>query len=319
MIGSFVPLETDERGTRFMVENVTEKIFPNLKNIINYNLILLPGENDLEFSKINKNIIWCHVPAYDMPDDISIYFWDDQIRENTVAYIVQSKFHKNNLIENFNLDEDKVFILNNAFTPLNYTKKEKSNHVQFFYAGQFSRGFNTLVKAFKKIKDPDITMVIHGCTCTDCMDKYYGDEDDRLRFVGFTDKETYLQNILNSDILAYPCTFQETACIMAMECMSGGLQIISSDIGALPETTNGFATMMKDSPYEHYKIPMEEKRTIKFFTKEMKKAIKIARKGKFDPTDQINYVNNRFTWNNTEKQWIKLDNYLQSLSHTGII
>lgn len=319
MIGSFTPLETDIRGTSFMVEGVTKRIFPKLKNIIKYNLVLLPGQNDLEFSKINKNIIWCHVPAYDMPDDISIYFWDEQVRENTVAYIVQSEFHKNDLVENFNLDRSKVFILNNAFAPLNYRKKEKRKNVQFFYAGQFTRGFNTLIEAFVNIKDPDISMVVHGCSCQECMDKYYTTRDKRINFVGFTDKDTYFENILNSNILAYPCTFQETACIMAMECMSGGLQIISSDVGALPETTNGFATLMKNSPYEYYKIPMEQEKVIKFFTKEMKKAIKISRKDKFNPEKQIEYVNNKFTWENTEKQWIELDKHLQSITHSDII
>ena len=143
--------------------------------------------------------------------------------------------------------------------------------------------------------------------------------DKRINFVGFTDKETYINNLLSSHILSYPCTFQETACIMAMECLSGGVKIISSDLGALPETTNGYAKMMKDFPYKIEEIQKNREKIIKFFTKEMKKSIKEIRKGKFDPTDQISYINNRFTWENTEKQWIEFDKYLQSIEHSDII
>jgi glycosyltransferase involved in cell wall biosynthesis len=104
-----------------------------------------------------------------------------------------------------------------------------------------------------------------------------------------------------------------------MEAMSAGLKIITSDLGALPDTTGGYATIMKDFPKDNEGILEKRNEIIKFFTKEMKKSIKEIRKGKFDPTDQINYINNRFTWENTEKQWLNLDKYLQSLTHSDII
>lgn len=317
MIGKFVTVENDVRGTSFMVNGVQDRIFPKLSYIHKYNLILIPGTNDLEFAKKNKNVVWCHVPEYRMPDYCSIFLADINVVNNTVAYLVQSEFHKKNLIEAFSLDPKKVFVVNNAFNPL--PKKEKNNKkmVNFFYAGQAERGLDMLLECFSLIKDKNISLTIHGCECPECMPEKVLDK--RISFVGFTDKETYINNILNSHILSYPCTFQETACIMAMECLSGGVKIVSSDLGALPETTNGYAKIMQDFPYKIEDIIKNRNKIIKFFTKEMKKSIKEIRKGKFDPTEQIEYINNRFTWENTEKQWLELDRYLQYIDHSDII
>jgi glycosyltransferase involved in cell wall biosynthesis len=48
--------------------------------------------------------------------------------------------------------------------------------------------------------------------------------------------------------LAYPCIFAETFCIAALEAIAAGLKVVSIDLGALKETTLGYADLLPLTP-----------------------------------------------------------------------
>ena len=306
-------------GTEYMAEQVMSRFFNKLDNLKKYNWVLIPDKNhDQDLAKKNKNIIWVHVPGEELPLDYEFYFKNKIVRENTVAYIVQSQFHKKNISERFGIHQSKIHVLNNAIDPLPYKEKESGKHVQFIYTPQPQRGVDILVNAFKQIKDKNISLVIHSvfkCSCgnascdlniryKNCM------EDSRIYPIGWQDRESYIKNLQSSHVFLYPCLFQETGAIAVMEAMSAGVRVYTSELGVLPEMTNGFAKIMPGFSADQYLQQDSHKKYVKITKKFIKKAIKEARNRKFNPQDQVSYINNNFSFDQIEKQWIAFNDFI---------
>lgn len=317
MIGKIPVTEHEGRGTEFMARIVMDNFFDSLTNLHKYNWIVLPylEDNITMYTPGIKNIIWLHVPAYGMPENIRRPLVDPLVRNNTAAYIVQSKFHKADLVSNFNIDPSKVFILNNTFSNVEYYERKKSDIVTFIYPTQISRGLDILLEAFSRIDDKNIRLIVHGvdCDCTSCLGSIPPKllQDERISTFGFMPKSEYINNINQSHILAYPCTFQETAGIAIMEAMISGLHVITTDIGALKETTMGYAKIIEGMPIDESQQQMVKKAMVKKFTKEMKKAIKLVRNGKIlDKRQQSQDIFNRFNIDTIKMQWQAFNDYM---------
>ena len=70
-----------------------------------------------------------------------------------------------------------------------------------------------------------------------------------IQWRGRVDQDTLARELLSAQMWAYPAYFQEEFCIAALEAMAAGLFIVTSDMGALPDTLGAVG----------YKVPVTEK------------------------------------------------------------
>jgi glycosyltransferase involved in cell wall biosynthesis len=118
---------------------------------------------------------------------------------------------------------------------------------------------------------------------------------DGVEYVGSLPQPQLADELKRAAILAYPCTFAETSCIAAMEALAAGCRVVTTDLGALDETTDGFGTLVPPGP------GMQEA-----FTEACIETIDRAAwaQGEAELRTQIDHVNRTATWAVRAREWV---------------
>jgi glycosyltransferase involved in cell wall biosynthesis len=70
---------------------------------------------------------------------------------------------------------------------------------------------------------------------------------DGVDYVGPVSQPALADALAEAAALAYPSTYPETSCIAALEAMAMGASVLTTNLGALPETLAGFGRMVEPS------------------------------------------------------------------------
>jgi glycosyltransferase involved in cell wall biosynthesis len=112
------------------------------------------------------------------------------------------------------------------------------------------RGLNVLARAFGSARLATELEVWSGMQIYQSSDAPFeavyaaARATPRLHLQPPVGQQELAQRLKRVAFLFYPCVYFETYCISALEAIAAGLKVVATDIGALKETTLGFADLM---------------------------------------------------------------------------
>ena len=185
-----------------------------------------------------------------------------EIRGQWDAVISVSNFHYRGMAETFRLAPERHVILRNGvgpqfealFADFDTFRAERLARAttRMIYTSTPFRGLEVLVDAWEALAPPDdwCCTVLSGMSLYRTTDARFDEllarahrppSMVRLAPVG---QAELARVCAEHDFWAYPCTWIETSCISALEAIAAGLYPLTTDLGALPETLEGFASFV---------------------------------------------------------------------------
>jgi glycosyltransferase involved in cell wall biosynthesis len=183
-----------------------------------------------------------------------------QVREAWNGFAFVSAWQQQQFVARFGIASDKARVLRNAIspafaeTPLAPAWFERGEPPVLVYTSTPYRGLDVLLRAFRDIgrEIPELRLRVFSSMAIyqvrAAQDEYRPLYAQCVRegheYRGPVGQGRLAQELRGIAGLAYPSTFAETSCISVLEAMAAGAFIFTTRLGALPETTNGFAYLV---------------------------------------------------------------------------
>ncbi len=271
-------------------------------------------------------VLWTQ-HAHDQPAVAPLKDPQEQALYDHIVLI--SEWQQQRYSEHFQLPAEKTTILRNAIAPCfehlfaddESILAQKAPHPTLAYTSTPFRGLNLLLEIFPPLQAqyPHLRLNIYSSM------KVYQDSkaDERytelyqhaqalpgVNYIGSVPQFELAQALKATTFWTYPNTFAETSCIAALEAMASGCYLITSALGALPETTAGFAELIP--------FPQETAAYVSAYRQALVQALERWRQPDQWPAleehlrSQVNYIERHYTWARRAQEWEQFLNCLLS-------
>jgi glycosyltransferase involved in cell wall biosynthesis len=205
-----------------------------------------------------RQILWTQ-HAHDQPAVANLV--QPEIRALVDGFAMVSEWQAECFCQVFGLDPTRIGILRNAVGPAfadlfggGPILAAKVGPPTLCYTSTPFRGLDRLLAAFARIWSavPDARLEIYSSMAVynDFQDPFQPLYDvartsPGVAYHGSVAQPALAQALRRATMLAYPNTFAETSCISVMEAMAAGCTVVTSYLGALPETGGGLIELMR--------------------------------------------------------------------------
>jgi glycosyltransferase involved in cell wall biosynthesis/2-polyprenyl-3-methyl-5-hydroxy-6-metoxy-1,4-benzoquinol methylase len=209
------------------------------------------------------NILWAH--------DLAMARNSGQVRGvswNIDKFAVVSDYMAQQYIDTYSFPPEHLYVTRNGIDLPLFPRPGsiKRDPKALVYTSRPERGLDVLLdRIFPELLKRDPEFKLHIAAYDNQVNKLAGFYDeisckieafgDRIVFEGHLPKKNLYQLYAKCGTLVYPTpsprmeTFREVSCITLMEAMASGLPVVTSNLGALPETlAKGAGTLIDGSP-----------------------------------------------------------------------
>jgi|GEM_PF-1210954 len=301
----------------FSLKTVADELLQSLDVLI-ITLGAGQGSKLKPFLRNNTRMILWTQHAHDQPGVQALH--NSLERDIYDGMFLVSNWQRDRFYQHFKCDLSRTFILRNAIAPFfsqlfpdnTPILPHKSQPPVLAYTSTPFRGLDLLLDIFPKIRAaiPGTKLKVFSSMkvyqVKETEDEYASlylrcQETEGVEYIGSLSQPELAKELKSITALVYPNTFAETSCIAVMEAMASGCWVVTSDLGALPETTAGFASLIPiNNDWETYKNLFIQA-TIKVLQTSAIEAENHLRK-------QVDYVNQNYNWNVRAEQLIELIN-----------
>lgn len=287
-------------GTEILHENLLKHV-DNLL-LSNINLIISVCDHSL-LDTSKPNIVWQHVNT---DQRVAEGCADVNFTSNISKWIYVSEWQRQRFHRDFDLSLDNSMVLLNAIEPIEYNKRS-TDKIKLIYTSTPWRGLEVLLEAFKLLNRNDVELDVFSSTViygSNFMPNQYDWLFNRCRatknvnYKGYATNKGVRRALQNSHIFAYPSIFEETSCLSAIEAGAAGCSIVTTDLGALPETCEQWATYVSHTT--------EYKKLIYAYAETLNKSIDDYYNNQDKLYAQSEYFNKKYSWHNRKLQWEEL-------------
>ena len=306
---------TAKGGTELMHNELMQRLPQHYKDyfsIFNY----------LPQADTSKKLVYWNQLSYDQ--DAIQALKDENVVSQIDYFVFVSHWQSEKFRQIYNIPAYKTFVMENACIGV-FGKKVRGEKVKVCYTSTPYRGLDVLLSAWELLNPQDAELHVFS-SCKIYGEDFAASEEPKYEHLyekcktlpnvvyrGSIPNDELREELASCDILAYPCTFEETSCIAVIEALCSGVRVITNNLGALPETTQGWANMY---PY----IPNKEFHAVKFASL-LKKDIELTRRGMFVDLLQFqqNIYTNKWMWDRRILDWIDfLDNQIIKIEEFNI-
>jgi glycosyltransferase involved in cell wall biosynthesis len=295
-------------GTELMYEELMKHLPQEYKD--KFSIFTYPANADTT----KHAIYWNHL-SYDQP---SVQFLSEPSNVDKIDnFVFISHWQSEQFRKMYNVPGYKTQVMKNACLNVEQRKAGPREKVKLYYASTPWRGLDVLLHAWELANTTDCELHVFSSTKIYGKDfainneNYYQELYDKCEalegvvYRGFVSNEELRKELSSFDILAYPCTFEETSCITVIEALSAGLRVVTSNLGALPETTEGWARM--------YPYLANPKLHALYFVDILEEEINKIKSGELDAHLELQkqVYAPRWSWSQRINEWIS---YLNTLT-----